>query len=314
MKAFVTAARIVYTDQPLVALYAACRARQAVNVIEVNGIYCEEWITKGRVRDRQDVRYRLLREVEGWALRHAHAVITVSPGLRDYVVRELRVDPGRVHVIPNGIDTAALTRTANGSPIRDRLGIDNVPIAMFVGSFRAWHGVENLIRALPFALALAPALTLVLVGDGPTRPACEAFVDELGLRRSVVFAGHQPPEMVPEWIAAAAMCLYYPSYDVQGYGFMGDPIKLREYMAMGKPIVTIKLPNFAEVVETEHCGLAVEEGHRAFGEAMAALALHPDQAARLGENGRRAVEARYDWGTIVGQILAILDKATARVL
>lgn len=310
MRTFLANARVVYTDQPLAVLCTAYIARQAVSAIEVNGIYCEEWITKGRVRDRQDMRYRIIRGIEGWALRKAHAVIAVSPGLQDYIIREFHVDPARVHVIPNGLDMAAIHRAANGHHVRDRLGVDSAPIALFAGSFRAWHGVHNLIRALPHALALVPTLKLVLVGDGPTRPACETLVDELGLRGSVVFTGHQPPEEVPGLIAAADVCLYYPQYNVQGYGFMGDPIKLREYMAMGKPIVTIRFPNLAEIVEAEDCGRVIEGGHRAFGEAMAELILHPAQAIQLGENGRRAVETRYDWAVITNQILQILDETS----
>src|SRR5438876_722344 len=85
----------------------------------------------------------LAAQAERWALLHADAVLTVSAPLRDHVL-SLGVEPGRVQVVPNGVD-AALFHPAPPEPsIRARWGLGNGPVLGFVGGLRRWHGVEAL--------------------------------------------------------------------------------------------------------------------------------------------------------------------------
>ncbi|MBM3262411.1 MAG: glycosyltransferase family 4 protein [candidate division Zixibacteria bacterium] len=304
LRDFLAQARMVYTDMPLVLLYTAVGKRRIAGVIEVNGIYSEEWIEKGYVKNRSDLRYHLMRLLEGRALRSARAVIAVSPGLREYLVHEFRVNPERIHVIPNGIDTALLEAgSAEAAP-----ALPDGPVALFVGSFRPWHGVQNLLYALPHMLARVPSLKLVLVGDGPLRAECETLADRLGIRHATVFTGQQPPKIVAGYMAVAQVCLYYPNYNVKRYGFMGDPIKLREYMAMGKPIVTVRIPNFAEIVEETGCGLVVEADPERYAAAVSDLIERPEQAVLMGRRGRQAIEREYDWAVISERILTVIDQ------
>lgn len=307
LRRFLKDARVLYTDTPLVLLCAQISAPGRPRVMEINGILCEEWLNKGRITHRQDIRFRIMRQIEAFTYRNARRLIAVSPGIRDYVTKEFRVNPLKVSVIPNGIDKALLETPLEGKSGDSK--IENVPpTALFVGSFRSWHGIENVIKSLPYALKSAPDLRLLLVGDGPTRQDCTELVRNLGLEDSVEFTGHQMPGEVAAHLAAADLCVYYPDYDVTNYGFMGDPIKLREYMAAGKPVVTIHLPNFAVEIEKEHCGLLVSPDYRLFGEAMAAMVEAPDRARQLGHNGRNAAR-KFDWGTISSQILEVINEA-----
>ena len=84
-------------------------------------------------------------------------------------------------------------------------------------------------------------------------------------------------------------------------------MKLREYMAMGKPIVTSRLRNFAETVEKNQCGIVVDDGPEAFGHALADLILDQARAKSLGENGRKAVAHGNDWTTVAGRIIQVLS-------
>ena len=304
LKSFLIEAQTIYTDMPLIILCAALCARRVRRIIEVNGIYSEEWVTKGYLSGPTDVRYHLMRLVEGWAMRSAHAIIAVSAGLRDYLIHEFHVSPERISVIPNGIELSTLNASESL-----QLNLPPGPLAVFVGSFRPWHGVDNLIRALPYTLARIPSLKLVLVGDGPTRAVCEQLAQSLNVQKAVLFVGYQPQASTAAYISAADVCVYYPDYNIRGYGFMGDPIKLREYMAAGKPIATIRVNNFSEMLEQEQSGVVVEPGHQRFGEALADLLCHPERARALGVNGRRAVAGRYEWSVIADRILTVIDDA-----
>ena len=304
LRRFARDAKVLYTDLPLVMICARLAVPSVPRVVEVNGILSEEWLNKGKISDKSNIRYRVMRAVESFACRGARCLVAVSPGIRDYLVSEFGVRPERIEVIPNGIDERLLEAHQNVSIDASETPIRSV--ALFIGSFRSWHGIHNLIRSMPFALELSPDLCLVLVGDGPTRAESEGLVAELGLGDSIVFTGHQTPEQVLKHLASAHVCVYYPDYKVANYGFMGDPIKLREYMAAGKPIVTIQLPNFAADVESHRCGLVVRPDHREFGKAIAELVHDKELAKVLGNNGRNS-GMKSGWKSTANRIVTLID-------
>lgn len=298
--------RCLYTDSPLVGFCALVTPGRRSVVIEVNGILSEEWVVAGRIPNRHDIRFHVMRYVERISYRTADALIVVSSGLKAYLIGEYGIPPARIHVIPNGINPRLLNTPPDGQRVRRQFNIGDEPLAVFVGGFRPWHGVPNLIRMLPAALSRVPALKLMLVGDGPARPDAEKLAAELGMADRVLFTGYQPPGLVPDLIAAADACLYYPDYSVGPYGFLGDPIKLREYMALGKPVVASRLKHFADIIEQHACGVVVDPEPEAFGHALADLILDPDRAKRLGNNGRQAIANGHDWDAVAAQILRIL--------
>ena len=300
-------ARLVYTDSPMVGFCSLFTPNQRTLVIEVNGLLGEEWLISGRVCSRNDIRFRMMRRIERASYRAADLLIVVSQGIKDYIVKEFGVSPDRIHVIPNGIESRLLEIKPNRRVLQEMFDISQEPIAIFIGGFRPWHGVMNLIRALPTALTRVPELKLVLVGDGPLRKDAEGLTGELDLTDSVIFTGYQQPEMIPEFIAAADVGLYYPSYDVPGYGFLGDPMKLREYMAMGKPVLVSRLTNFSEIVGRHQCGIVVDENPDMFGNELADLILDPSRLAKLGANGRIAMSQGCEWHSIAMRVLKLLD-------
>jgi glycosyltransferase involved in cell wall biosynthesis len=294
----------LYTDSPVTWLGIAGRGRSVV--IEVNGIHSEELVKKG-VFAGDGVLFRLYQKLEQVCYRQVQAIIAVSPGIKDYLIGQFGISAEKITVISNGIDLTFFKSESDRNSLRRKLKLPACEIAVFVGSFRPWHGVKNLIRALPVAIRRYPNLTLVLIGDGPCRDAIQRLVVEMNLKQHVLFLGSQPHHQIPQFIHAADICLYYPSYEVAGYGFMGDPIKLYEYMAMGRPVIVPAVPNFADVVTREKAGVVVEGNQEAFGEAMADLLSQPVLCREMGNNGQAAMRARYGWEHITQRIAARIE-------
>src|SRR5262249_5830986 len=84
---------------------------------------------------------------EQWALARADAVLAVSSALRDHVV-DLGIDPPKVHVLPNGVNTALFHPAPYDPSLRGRLGLGDEPVLGFVGGLRPWHGTELLPEIL----------------------------------------------------------------------------------------------------------------------------------------------------------------------
>ncbi len=235
----------------------------------------------------------LAAQAERWTLVQADAVLAVSSPLRDYVV-SLGVEPGRVQVVPNGVD-ATLFHPAPPEPsIRARWGLGNGPVLGFVGGLRRWHGVEALPPLLDRLLPRYPNLRLVIAGDGPLRGELEHELRQRGIGRSVVFTGWVPHEEVPELIRQFDVAL--APYSQPEHLWYASPLKLFEYMACGVSIVAARLGQITEVVRDGETGLLYPHGEL---DAMIAacdrLLADPALRQRLGQAAAKEVHGLYTW-------------------
>jgi glycosyltransferase involved in cell wall biosynthesis len=106
--------------------------------------------------------------------------------------------------------------------------------------------------------------------------------------------GYLPPEKGWEIIAQCHVGLavlkpipnYYESY----------PTKMFEYMALGLPVIASNFPIYKEIIEKNNCGICVDPLNvEEIADAVKWIIDHPEEAKRMGENGRRAVEEKYNW-------------------
>lgn len=184
---------------------------------------------------------RLARWAERTAWRGADIVLPVTGVLASYL-QASGVPPERAVVIPNGINEAQFAAAPAPAAAKVALGCDAALVLGFTGFVRDWHGLDRVIPWLAGPDAPANA-QLLIVGDGPARPGLERLVSEFSLARRVRFTGVVPRERVPELVSAFDVALQ-PA--VVPYA---SPLKLFEYLALGKAIVAPRLPNIMEVLQ-----------------------------------------------------------------
>ena len=170
------------------------------------------------------------------------------------IVASYGVPRERIVVIPNGINAE---RSAT-RPTRSRqgaLGLDGNMVLGFTGFVRDWHGLDKVIAMI----ANDPpdsSRHLLVVGDGPARAALEAQAETLGIAHRVQFTGIIERDDVARYVAAFDIALQ-PA--VVAYA---SPLKLFEYLALGKAIVGPAQPNIEEILTARpQCG-AVRSGRR----------------------------------------------------
>lgn len=182
--------------------------------------------------------------------------------------------------------------------LRRRYGIPpDAPVVGFVGSFRLWHGAAEAIHAFRLVQAQVPEARLLLVGDGPERPALEAYVRESS-PGGIAFVGSVPYRDVPLHMALCdvAVAPFVPSLHapLRHFGFYWSPLKVFEAMAMGLPVVTTAVHPLADIVRG--AGIAVPEGDRdALASAIVGLLRDGSRRAAMGEVGRARVVAEWSW-------------------
>jgi glycosyltransferase involved in cell wall biosynthesis len=173
----------------------------------------------------------------------ADLVVAVSREVRDFVLK-LGVGSDRVKVLPNGVDIRRFNPQVDGGPIRRALGLEETFVIGFVGSLKAWHGVDGLLSACA-SLPISLPWQLLLVGDGPERDSLAHQAGALGVFDRVTFTGSVSYDQIPAFMAAMDVVVApYPALD----DFYFSPLKLFEYMSMARPVIAAALGQIAEVV------------------------------------------------------------------
>lgn len=179
----------------------------------------------------------MAKHIERIILRNADRIIVINERLKDYSV-EMGANPNNVMVIKAGIDLARYDPNIDGKVARKKFGINDDDFVLF---FMGWlYDFSGLKEVAEEVIRRDSKLRLLIVGDGEALGDLQEINQKSDHRDQVILTGRQPFERIPELIAAADVCLL-PAYNNET---MRDivPIKLYEYMAMGKPVVSTELP------------------------------------------------------------------------
>lgn len=245
---------------------------------------------------------RLARWTEHYAWRHADRVLPVTRVLGDMVVAA-GVPGSRVIVVPNGINKEHFEHAPAPEVAKAAIGWPNALVLGFTGFVRDWHGVDRVLHWMASPAAPAEA-RLLMVGDGPARPALEALAAQLQLGDRVRFTGVVPREQIPEYVAAFDIALQ-PA--VTAYA---SPLKIFEYLALGKPIVAPSLPNVLEVLDVNNAALFDPEQRGDFERVLSLLASSPERRRVLAVEAhatidRRQLTWRANAARVIGEIEAV---------
>ncbi|RLT21378.1 MAG: glycosyltransferase, partial [Chloroflexi bacterium] len=174
---------------------------------------------------------------------------------------------------------------------------DHQPTVVFVGSFRAWHGVAHGVKAARLLLEQGVNARFLFVGHGPEFTQVTQLA---GGHPNIVFTGAQPYAAMPAILASADIGIApfdthaHPA--LQAAGFFWSPLKIHEYMATALPVITSDITPLNQIVRHQHEGLLVPEADvPALAEAIATLLADPQRAQQLGAAGRERVVAHYSW-------------------
>lgn len=221
--------------------------------------------------------------------RFAHGVERLAAGRFDAVVAAVpylgdlfREHARRTVVVGNFPFVNELEPPDGEQPWRDRRDV------AYVGSIARIRGIFELVQALP-----AAGVRLQLAGKfmsaaeqaeakqlaGWSQVDDHGFVDRTAIRQILM-------------TSFAGICTLHP---ISSH-LIAEPIKLFEYMAAGLPVISANIPYYERIVREADCGICVDPTDaNAIAEAIRYLRDHPEEAQRMGQNGRRSVLRRYNW-------------------
>jgi starch synthase len=252
--------------------------------------------------------YELSSWAERTAIEAADAVIAVSGAMREDILGCYpALDPERVHVVHNGIDTS-LYRPDHGTDALDRVGLDRSrPYVLFVGRITRQKGVPHLLRAVR---DIDPAAQVVLCAGAPDTPEIDQEFRELFGELSRVRDGvFWIPRMLPrpeviQLLTHAALFVCPSVYEPLG-------IVNLEAMACGTPVVASAVGGIPEVVDDGRTGLLVPAGdgfEAGLARAMDSVLGDPEAARRMGEAGRERAVGEFGWDAVARRTVRLYEE------
>jgi glycosyltransferase involved in cell wall biosynthesis len=308
------------TVHPFAALGAwiAARLRRARFMFEIRDLWPQTLVDLDALRMGSPGE-RLLRRLEGFLVRRASWVITLLPGIVDYLV-EQGLPADHVAYIPNGadLDAFAVTQPPDEGPesvaavlqVVARLRGEGRFVLGYLGAFGRVNRVDLIAAAAADADRRAPGrIGVVLIGDGPERDEVER---RAGSAPAVSVVHSIPKTFVPEVLKALDAAVVHTTYTpVYRYGISFN--KLFEYMAACRPVVFACESAYDPVAATGS-GLSIppDDPERMATAFLVLADMSPEARSEMGAAGRDYVAAEHNFDSLVARLEALIEAPSPR--
>ena len=237
--------------------WATHLVRRGPLVFNIQDVFPDAAVETGAITNTKVI--AVARWLERLSYHRAAAVTVLSDDLRENVVAKVKPSrAGRVHVIPNFVDTEFIRPADRMTPLRAELGIGDEPVVLYAGNVGFSQSLEMVVdTAREF-----PQATFLINGDGSARVSLEERASGLP---NVRFSGYQPKERVPEVLATGDIHLVPLK---AGLGRVSVPSKTYSILAAGRPVLAAIDPG--------------TEVPRMIAASGGGVAVPPDDAATFG--------------------------------
>jgi len=253
--------------------------RRAPLIFNIQDVFPDAAVETGAITSRRII--ASARWLERLSYRAADAVTVLSTDLADNVRAKLPSGlAGRVHEIPNFVDTDAIRPGDRATPYRSELRLGDGPVVLYGGNVGFSQSLDLVIAAA----RSRPDVTFLINGDGAARASLEELASDLG---NVVFRGYIAAERLSELLATGDVHVVPLK---SGLARISVPSKTYSILAAGRPVVAAIDPDTAVplILEESGAGLAVApDDVDAFVDALSELIDDPVRATAMGEAGRR---------------------------
>lgn len=278
------------TDPPIIADIALVVARRfrAPLVVISQDVFPEIAVELRRLENRVVIAF--LRELIGFYLRRADRVVAIGETMRDRLETK-GASRQRIRVIPNWVDTNAITPMPRDNDWAQEQGLDGKFVVMHSGNIGHAQNLDALVRSATFLRDLDD-LAIVLIGGGARRRELEQLTEVLEV--PIVYLPYQPREMLSQSLSAADVHVVGLAKGLSGFVV---PSRLYGILAAGRPVIVAAeaASETVQLVERVQCGVVVPPG-RPEQLALAIRDAHDGEfdLEDMGRRGREYVVSEAD--------------------
>jgi len=245
--------------------------------------------------------------VTSLSLKRAKKMVTTKKSmLRGEVANEKTIE------VSWAANTQMFNPSVNAEDVIEEYDLEDKHVILYTGSFAPWHGVEDIIKAAKIVTGNVKNIIFFMVGTGPEMPRYKGTVSQLNLGDFFIFTGPKEYEKIPQFICASDITLapFNPERNelMREHGFYFTPLKIFEYMACGKPLISTSVGNVKNIIEDGVSGILVPPGNSdALAKNILRLLSDEDLRKKLGSNAREVVETKYSWKMHVERLQEIFE-------
>jgi len=249
---------------------------------------------------------KLAAKIEAWIFKNATGLVFISTRFKE-VAEQAYGEIANSVVSPNAADLDKfIIDETSGLALRSKLGIENKVVLGYVGAFVHWHGIDWFVDLACQKLKETPDLVLLLVGDGVAFEGIKNRVIEAGVESQVILPGKVPHHEVSSFLSAMDLGILPDSNDY------GSPMKLFEFMAMGKGMIAPDFSPIAEVVQDNATSwLFPASNKQACIDKVFEIVNDRVAHQEVGKNARSYIENERQWKHNAEQLLSLVTASEA---
>jgi len=255
------------------------------------------------------VKNRVLRTIttpmEKWVYRHVDRILTLNPGLSDYVIK-MGASEDKVEVLPFGVDASNFHPNVNVTELKKELQItDDDKIIVYIGTLFEFCGLDQYIKQFVKVVEQFPQVKLIIVGGGPLLDKLKKLVMKLNIGPHIIFTGFKPYQTMPQYINLADFCIN--PFRINDATRDIIPGKLLQYLACAKLVLaTPLLGTMVMLPGTDH-GIVYSDSSE-FAVNTIKLLEDTEQTIAIGNNGYRYFKQIHDEKRIARRLETILSQ------
>ncbi len=276
-------------------------------IVEINGIPFDEMnMIKKQNNIRDNINLYITRFIWWLSCNFSDKIVAVTEGLKKELYEKYKVPSDKIIVIPNGANTD-LFKPMDKEKVKEGLNLDrSIHYVCFVGNLAPWQGVEYLIMASPLILKEVPNTRFLIIGDGVMKKKLVEMVKELNLDNNFIFTCAVDYELVPKYINASDVCVApFVKERNEKLGF--SSLKIFEYMACAKPIITTKIPCLMDFLKDNKHVLFVEPNNfNDLSNAIIKILKDNKLASHLSKNAFE-LSKEYSWNATAKKVAKVCE-------
>ena len=243
---------------------------------------------------------QLTKKCEKFVTSNVSKVLCSARPLIDYTI-EMGAKEKNVEYFPLGFDPQVFKPMVKDRQLAHDLGIsDNDKVILFVGTIYEFSGLENIIQKFENVKDKIKGVKLLIVGGGPNFEKIKSLVNKKKLSPDVILTNFKPQHEIPKLISLADICIN--SFEINKITDRIIPIKIFEYLACGKPVLSTPLKGTMDLLPKEDFGI-IYSPYDSFVESLTDILANTEKLEELGKKGLDYVIKNHDWDILANSLL-----------
>jgi glycosyltransferase involved in cell wall biosynthesis len=225
--------------------------------------------------------------------------------MKKQICNDYNINPENVGIWGSGVSSAFLTHKAGDSATRKIFG-DKDLIIMYHGVLSPNRGLQETVRAVRILKDDGLDIGFLILGNGKATHQLECLIRYLNLEKNVVLRSPVPYEHVPGYIAGCDMgVLPFPNIN---WWRVSSPLKLLEYLAVGKPVLVTELEAHRDVLGHSSCGIFIKSScPDEIANGIEKAFRVKDRLPEMGQSGKKICSQFYTWQKQAQKLISFLE-------